>query len=303
MNTLVPFIIIILSLAVIIAIIVRRFPQLALLDIESAPETQEGKKKDDFLKKRVQKKAEKNKKERLVRLRPYIQKLKEIQLKFRKYVGRVEKRILKERQKDISAQAEEVKFQKQGEVRSLVQIGQKAIADARFDIAEKNFLDAVKVDAKNIDAYRGLAEVYCSQDQVDEAKQTLEFILYLDPGDDQSMMKLGDMYAEEGKIEEALSYYQQAVLINEIYASRFAKIAELLFKLEQFEAAYEAIGQAVELEPNNPKYLDKLLEISIIVGTKESALRVFDRLRLVNPENKKLKMYREKIHKMQEKEK
>ena len=51
----------------------------------------------------------------------------------------------------------------------------------------------------------------------------------------------------------------------------------------------------MELEPENPKYIDKLIEISIIVGNKKIAKSGLSQLKKVNPENNKLALFEQKI--------
>jgi len=51
MYSILPFALIIISLAIIIIIVVRRYPQLTLLDVDSIPEVKIEKKKVELLKK------------------------------------------------------------------------------------------------------------------------------------------------------------------------------------------------------------------------------------------------------------
>lgn len=299
MSTILPFLLIVVSLTVIITIIVRKFPQLSLLDLETVPDLEEKKKKQEIVKKRVEKKTKKKRDFLAKKMAPLVQKMKDAQLTFRKYVGKVEKTFIKEKQKETTPQTEQEKKQKTQDIRSIIQSADKALKDGDLVTAEKSYLEAIKLDAKSVEAYRGLADVYCGQDQVGEAKETLEFVLHLDKGDDQSMIKLGDIYAKDGKYDKAVEYYQQAIMVNGIFASRFFKMGEMMLKLDQMEGALEAFEQSVELEAQNPKYLDKLLEISIMGGTKKRAQEVYDKLRLVNAENKKLDKYKTEIEKME----
>jgi len=96
-------------------------------------------------------------------------------------------------------------------------------------------------------------------------------------------------------LEEAIDYYQQAVVANDAFSTRFFHIAELLLKVNQPAVAREAVVQAVELEPKNPKYLDLLLEIAIILRDKNLAQRGYNELRAVNPENNKLDEFRVRV--------
>jgi tetratricopeptide (TPR) repeat protein len=75
----------------------------------------------------------------------------------------------------------------------------------------------------------------------------------------------------------------------------------LKFISECFEAerdvsgAFRHLQKAVELAPNNPKYLDFLLEVSIMLEEKETALETYEKFHAINPENQKLSEYKARI--------
>ena len=75
-------------------------------------------------------------------------------------------------------------------------------------------------------------------------------------------------------------------------------LAELFLELGKNEPALEAVRQAVDLEPQNPKYLDMLVEVSVKCGNKESANEAYQQLRMANPENNKLAVLKDKINQM-----
>ena len=58
-------------------------------------------------------------------------------------------------------------------------------------------------------------------------------------------------------------------------------------------------ARAVQLEPGNPKYLDQLLEMSIIAGDSELARETYDRLRLANPDNQKLAEFKQRVEEIE----
>jgi Tfp pilus assembly protein PilF len=295
MYTILPFLLIILSMTTIVIVLVRKFPQLALLDIEDVPEIKSEKKKTEFLKKKVERKANDTKKERLARLKPFVQQLKNIQLIFRKYVGRVEKTVVKETQKKIEAEQPKKKIQRKTKVGMLLSKANHFLDEEQFESAEKKYLEIIRLDAKNIDAYRGLAEVYELQGNIEEAKETLDYVLHLDSSDDKTMVRLAEIYTGKGAVDKAVKYYEKAILIDDGNAKRFAKLGQLLMKIDQYESAYKAFGSALELEPQNPKYLDIFLEIIIMLGMRQKSKKIYEQLRLVNPGNKKLEIFKEKI--------
>ena len=111
----------------------------------------------------------------------------------------------------------------------------------------------------------------------------------------ENLEKLAEIAESQGDLEEAIEYYQQAVVINDSLSPRFVHLAELLLRVGQPLVAREAIEAAVELEPQNPKYLDLLTETAILCQDKTLALKVYSTLCLVNPENKKLPDLKQRI--------
>jgi tetratricopeptide (TPR) repeat protein len=112
------------------------------------------------------------------------------------------------------------------------------------------------------------------------------------------LVKLAEIAETQGNLEEAIAYYQQAVVINDLLSPRFYHLAELLLKVNQPDIAREAIESALDLEPKNPKYLDLLIEIAILLSDKKMALDTYNELRLVNPENQKLDSFKSRINEL-----
>jgi tetratricopeptide (TPR) repeat protein len=280
---------------VVIVIVARRFSQLSVLDVDNLPEVKEEKKKDDFLRKRVEAKAEASRKTRTERLKPVQEKWKGLQKGFRKYVGHVEHTLMRERDKKRVDESPEDKHERRGELQTLLAEAAYAEIQEDYQTAEKKYIAAIRLDNKYSDAYRGLAEVYRKQGQITEAKETYQFLLQLDPNDDTIPARLGEIFAENGETEKAIQQYEQAILLNSNIPQRYLRLAELLQSLGQYQTAQEAIQQAIELEPQNPRYLDMLVEISIMVGSKDEAMQAWEDLRKVNPDNQKLDVLKEKI--------
>ena len=297
------FIFIIAPFLVILIVILKKFPQLAVLDVDNAPEVKISKKKDEAFKKRVEEKAIKSKNELIKKLIPARAWLKKVQDHFRKYILQVTEQVMKEEKtlrqaQDKEKEPKEISGKKQQSLFTLLREGDSARNHGDFETAEGKYITAIRIDSKNTEAYRGLADVYSKQEQIDEALETYKFILQLDSSDDEILVKLGDIYDKKGDVKEAIEYYQKAVLANDDYPHRFAKLAEMLESIEQYETALSAIEQAVELEPNNPKYLDMMAEMGILSGDKEAAEEAYQKLRMVNPENQKLDSLKGRIANM-----
>lgn len=297
MYSLLPFILILLSLAVIVFVIVRKFPQLTLLDVDSIPEVKMERKKEEILRKRVEDSvAVWGKKQEKFWL-PLFRKLKEIQLSFRKYVGRVQKVVVDSERKFKKRRASTPETK--AEVAVFLREAGAAFEQNDLELAEKKYIEAIRLSPRNREAYFGLGNVYLEKGELEDAEEAFQYLVHLNPRHDGGLVKLAEIAEKRGDVEKAIGYYEKSLLVEDGKATRFMKIAELFLSIDKASTALEAVRQAVELEPENPKYLDMMAEVSIKCGDKQSAEDAFQKLRMANPENQKLEVLRERIQKLE----
>lgn len=341
-------IVILICLSIIGYIVISKFPQLRNLNVETLPQEKEYRKKKEIIEKRLNDQGEQIKKKIAVYLEPLRKKVwGEFQLKFRIYVGKIqrlmhhEEELVKkdsgvEEKNDDLVKEKKTKTKKQTivhdrnidenekveekenepiveiveevaeiepvlveepnqKVLELVRTAEQFFSAGKFEKAEEKFIAAIKLDQKNISAYRGLADTYFAKGAVEEARETYKFVLQLDSEDDSVMVKLAEIAESQGDLEEAVEFLEKAITVNDSFAPRFYHMARLLNKVNQPEIARDAVSQAVELDPENSEYLDLLLETAIILRDRDLADAVYNRLRSVDPGNKKLPLYKEKI--------
>ena len=294
------FIIVILGcLGVIGFVIWKKLPKLSNLDVENLPQEKFSRKKHEIISKRIESKGKEARAKLGEKLRPLDKIWRQFQLKFRVYVGKIE-RLLHHEQMIKSKQEQSLLTpqEKENRLKGLIQEGEQNLQLGNFDQSEQAFIAAIKMDVKAAGAYRGLGEVYLNKGSIEEAKQTFVFLLQLEPGNDAVMVKLAEIAESQNNLDEAIEYYQRAVVENDALSPRFAHLAELLLKVDQPLVAKEAVLQAVELEPQNPKYLDLLIETAILCQDKNLAGEAYQSLRLVNPENSKLSEFKDRISKI-----
>jgi tetratricopeptide (TPR) repeat protein len=280
-------------------ILLKKFPQVANLDVYSLPSEKEAQKKREIINKRVEEESKKMEKTWKERLSPLRKLWGGIQLKFRIYVGKVEKLWYHEHAKKIIEPTQPLtKEEKEQRLRALLQEAEDCLKQEKFDQAEGLYIAAIKMNEHSQEAYRGLADTYLIQGSYEEARQTYKFLLQLHPQDDSILVKLGDIAELQGRYDEAIDYYQQAVIANDSLSPRFYHLAELLLKVKQPQIAQEAMVAALDLEPRSPKYLDLSTEIAIICGDKPQALKYYKELRMVNPDNQKLEEFKNRIYQM-----
>jgi len=296
----IPLIIIILSFLGIGFIVVRKFPQLSVLEVEKIEEVKQAKIKEDLKMQRFQRslsqvgqKARNN----LKFLSFFNTAWLKAQESFRKKVATAErkyKKILKEEAKKNP----EKEVPEQGEVETINTLMQKADeALARGDLlfAERKYIEVLKKDQRNFEAYRGLGKVYLDMEKYKEAEETFIFLLKFLPNDDRVFNRLGMVMERQGNLDKAAFYFEKAVALNPDLAVRYFDLGRLYIKLNKPALALRNFAKAADIEPANPKYLDQLVEISIICRDPDMAKAALARLREVNPENQKLEEMLERI--------
>jgi len=146
--------------------------------------------------------------------------------------------------------------------------------------AESKYIEIIGLDSKNYKAFELLAENYFEQENYEEAEQTLEHAI---------------------KLKEQLKKGGQNISDIEM-AKTFFSLGLVLQKFNNLTISFEKFKQALELEPNNPRYLDKMVEVCIIMKDSANGRQYCQRLESTNPGNKKLKELKDKIREIEAKE-
>jgi tetratricopeptide (TPR) repeat protein len=261
MYNIVPLILILISLSVIVVIIVKKFSALANLDVDNITAEKEAKFKEQIIGKKL--------KRNIIRhLTKFNKIIKPLGIKINHFFqwgyGRLHdlKQGYKDNEEladsDIDAKVKKLFF-KAEEFRK-----QKDLTEM-----EKIYIKIIGLDSQNIRAFKDLAQVYAQKKEYKEAKQTLKHILKLNKDD--------EVY------ERSQIYFDLAIIYNEEGS---------------MDSAKENLDYALQIEPNNPRYLDLIIEINIINKDKESAYGAYKRLKEVNPDNKKLTELKNRINKL-----
>jgi len=252
----IPLVITIGCLVGIIIIIVRKFPVLASIDIESIKSEREAKQKEKIIASRLERKVESFKKGIFSLIIPIILKIKRI---FKEKYNKISDWEKRHSKKKIAPKL--TPEEKEIEIKKLFFTADELIKKEKAEEAEKIFIEIISLDHKNIEAYKKLGNLYFEQKNYDYAIETLQYILKLNPRDIEVLIDLGTLLKQKGENTKALKFF----------------------------------SKAVELEPTKPKSLDFLTDISIIIGNKELAENALQKLREVNPENKKIEEFEERI--------
>ncbi|MFH1583133.1 MAG: tetratricopeptide repeat protein [Candidatus Falkowbacteria bacterium] len=283
MYNIIPLLLILISLSVIIIIVSRKFSVLAALDVESIPAEKEAKFKERIISNRLKRNIIKYWAKSSRVLAPLAQ-LASGYLKSRlhklyqaKNVYQASERVEGPETIDqLFSQAEELKKQDD------------------LDAAEKKYIEIIGLDSKNIKAFKELGRIYFEKKEFEEAKQTFEHILKLKEDED-IYENLAQIAKEKGDLNQARDEYLKSININKQNAQTHFSLAEVYQAMGKLQDAMRALKKALKIEPANPRYLDTMLEISIIIKDKVLALDTYEKLFKANPENNKLEEFKQQI--------
>ncbi len=262
---LIPIIIILVSVGFIGHLIYKKMPQLASINIKSVP-------------------AEK---EQLVRNRIITQRL------YRKYsdTHAILKKILKPLGKDIAG--------------FFSNLYQQILELEKKQLHQHQPLKQIDINQQITDKLEEV-ENLLAQGENEKAEDICIRVIELNPRNDQVYEILTNIYLEEKEYKKAKEVCKLLIkLLNRGVESGAADKHRLANAFSTLGWAYQVDGKftyamanyrkAVDLEPSNPRFLDLLLKISIILKNKDLATKVFNDLRQADPDNQKLAEIREEI--------
>ncbi len=262
MYNIIPLIIISVSLFIILVVVIRKFSALANLDVENMPAEKEARFKEQIAESRLKRNITKWSSKVSVVFRFSYGKLKELSKKgFEK--------LYDMRKQYNEAREPESEEEKEIKIKQLFMENENFKEKDDFEEKEKNLIKIIEFDSKNIGAFQDLGELYFENKKYEEAKQAFAHVLKLVPDED----------AEK----QADIYYDLSLVYKET---------------EENDEAKETIKMAGKIAPNNPRYLNAMIEIGIISKDKFLAQTALEKLEEVNPENAKLAEFKEKINEL-----
>ncbi len=276
LQFIIPFIIFIIAAIVILVVIIRHFPQAASIDVESLPAEQEAAMKAALMEKRLKRKILEFKNKLVPVFRKFGQYFKSLWTRVNSRVEQMEQKYRPKAHTLSTVNQQDIK----PKIRTLLDEAHAYAEKEEYQDAERKYIEALSWDHKNLDAFFGLGEVYFEQKSHKQAKETFMHLLKL--------------VSTQESGEEQMSPFSNPLTeaqINEVYYD-YAICLQLQGDLD---GAVEQLQILIKRDEKSPKFLDKLVELSILVKDRSTAFRTLDKLKEVNPENNKIAEFEEKI--------
>jgi len=245
-------IIFLLAIILLARIIWRHLPELKVLDLTSIPQEKKTDTKIKILENKFKRQTQEIKEKLNITTSP----LKE------KFVNLIEKI-------NIQAKNLEKKYQKNNElnnfrnksINELFAEAQKYLEDEDYSAAEKALIEIIARDKKDLRAYDLLAKIYRFQKNYDQAIEVIKYIIKL-----QSLKYRKNKYQSESQLKRQKLEEIEETMIESAHfdteTSRFYDdLGEVYALAGKLNKALDSYLKANVIDPNNPKYLDKIIEL------------------------------------------
>lgn len=133
-----------------------------------------------------------------------------------------------------------------------------------YTAAEQRLIELISLDPRRSETYELLGRVYLASRQFDQARETFQYAHQLAPRDASITVSLGELAMRDGDAVRGVEFFSEAVTER----------------------------------PGNPKYLDYLIEASLLAGNRKQAERGLALLKEANPDNQKISEFEGRIKEM-----
>ena len=165
----------------------------------------------------------------------------------------------------------------------------------QIDEAESKFIEVLEVEPKNIETYMGLGEIYGIRKDWQTAEEAYRYIIKIKPKFFEGYKKLVELFKLAKKWDEVKKLMEEVLNLGHQEAWVYENLGLGYKKVGYPDKAEAYFKRAVEVEPQNEKLLDYLLEVAIINKNKVLAQKAFNTLSGICRDEIKLQSYRDKI--------
>ncbi|WP_348771082.1 tetratricopeptide repeat protein [Pseudodesulfovibrio sp. zrk46] len=131
--------------------------------------------------------------------------------------------------------------------------GEKAFEQGKMEEAESQFIKALMIDEKNIDANYGLGEVYSETKEFNKLKKVLNTLLGLSEAFTyeyrQKFNSFGISLRKNGHYDESIRYYEKSLEIVRDDENVYFNMARVYFEKGLNKECIESLQEALNINP------------------------------------------------------
>lgn len=134
-----------------------------------------------------------------------------------------------------------------------IEMGEEAFAEGDMDEAESQFIKALMIDNKSIDANYGLGEVYSETKEFEKLRKVLDTLLGISEAFSfeyrQKFNQFGISLRKNGHYDESIRYYEKSLEIVENDENVYFNLARVFFEKGMNSQCVTSLEQALSINP------------------------------------------------------
>jgi tetratricopeptide (TPR) repeat protein len=276
-------IVIIVGLVILSYIVFKKIPDLKNLNVESLVEEQQGRAKKDILEAKFSRLSERFKSKVKKATSPQKGFLADKITSIKEKVANLEEKYKTDEDVDLKPKT----------TKELFTEAKKLIDNEEYPEAERILIEIIAKDSKNTQAYEELGDLYFQMKSYDQAEEIYKYLLKI-----KLSGSSGGSITRGNKMEELEADVLSTLDVDPKIAVYYEDLGQIYEIINKNDKALDAYLKAITIDPNNPKYLDKLIEMSIMVKDRGLAKKTFNSMRKINPKNAKLAQWEKAIEKL-----
>lgn len=284
------FLLVVLSGAVLAFVLLRHWREIRLLDPDTIRAEQERKARDRIMKERFDRQLKRW-------MAPVRHAGKGVARTLGESISNMEKRL-----RQVSGiERGDHESPLVGRVTQLVREAQALSKEGKIGRAERAYLEALKIDMRNIEAYRGLGLLYLSDRQYRQAKETFDFLVHFNSADGTVYAGLATIAEADSNFEDAEKYLKLAIS-SEPTALRHTELGEYYLRREQGTLALEQARLARMQDSESPRHLELLADSAIMLRDRKEAELAYQTLRIKGCDRSTLQRLKEQLDALEDEE-
>jgi tetratricopeptide (TPR) repeat protein len=166
----------------------------------------------------------------------------------------------------------------------------------RLDEAERVLTRAAELEPNSPAVCLQAAQLYRRQNRLEEALVHLDRAVAMQPGWAQAWRLHGDCHLDKGADDEAMDSFKKALKFNGKDTAALSGLATCYGRTEaNLEIGLSLARLSVELEPDNPQFLQRLAELLLKSQLIDEALKHYQRAVSLAPEDEQIRSLQRKI--------
>lgn len=146
--------------------------------------------------------------------------------------------------------------------------------DWDMDAAEKYFQKAIEANPQYANAYHWHSEVFILQKQFEAAIRETQAALVLEPYSLIINVQLGTDYLYEGKFTQAIDQFKKTLEFDSTFSIAHYRIGTAYIGLKEYNMAQHHLHIAIELAPENTRFLSALGFAKSLAGKKDETRQI-----------------------------